>query len=189
MGPSTRSRRPQLDQRTRWAPCRAPTTKKRDHIYAAFDYPGVVAHVGALDVKSGEVEQIARLKGPMIYAVASLAYEQAGRRPAAPRTTATTATSSAWIRRPARRRCYRRSAHRRARLRQGRTAVASASTISTACARSSDGAAVRGVDAGGDLSVRNRGLRWTSRPDGTKVVAAFGEITARWTCGSWRRGL
>jgi hypothetical protein len=48
----------------------------RERIYAAFNYPGVVAHVGALDVKTGEVERIVRLKGPMIYSVASLAYDQ-----------------------------------------------------------------------------------------------------------------
>ena len=64
-------------RRARWARCRAPTTtRRRDRIYAAFNYPGVVAHVGALDVKTGEVERIVRFKGPMIYTVASLAYDQ-----------------------------------------------------------------------------------------------------------------
>ena len=55
---------------------RAYYDRTRDRIYAAFNYPGVVAHVGALDVKSGEVERITRLKGPMIYTVASLAYDE-----------------------------------------------------------------------------------------------------------------
>jgi hypothetical protein len=49
---------------------------KRDRLYAAFNYPGVVAHVGALDVKTGNVSRITRLKGPMIYTVTSLAHDQ-----------------------------------------------------------------------------------------------------------------
>ena len=55
---------------------RAYYDKARDRIYAAFNYPGVVAHVGALDVKTGEVARMVRLKGPMIYTVTSLAYDQ-----------------------------------------------------------------------------------------------------------------
>lgn len=49
---------------------------RRDRIYAAFNYPGVVAHVGALDVRTGEVERIVPLKGPMIYTVTSIAYDE-----------------------------------------------------------------------------------------------------------------
>lgn len=44
-------------------------------IYAAFNYPGVVAHVGAIDIDSGEVRRIVPIKGPVIYTVTSLAWD------------------------------------------------------------------------------------------------------------------
>jgi hypothetical protein len=44
-------------------------------IYAAFNYPGVVAHVGAIDVDSGDVQRILPIKGPVIYTVTSLAFD------------------------------------------------------------------------------------------------------------------
>jgi hypothetical protein len=49
-----------------------PASKK---IYAAFNYPGVVAHVGAIDIESGNVERIVPIKGPVIYTVTSLAWD------------------------------------------------------------------------------------------------------------------
>jgi hypothetical protein len=48
-------------------------------IYAAFNYPGVVAHVGAIDIESGAVERIVPIKGPLIYTVTSLAWDPDGR--------------------------------------------------------------------------------------------------------------
>ena len=44
-------------------------------IYAAFNYPGVVAHIGAIDIDSGSVERILPIKGPLIYSVTSLAWD------------------------------------------------------------------------------------------------------------------
>jgi hypothetical protein len=44
-------------------------------IYAAFNYPGVVAHLGAIDVQTGTVERILPIKGPLIYTVTSLAFD------------------------------------------------------------------------------------------------------------------
>ncbi|HEY0872188.1 MAG TPA: hypothetical protein VGD94_01855 [Vicinamibacterales bacterium] len=44
-------------------------------IYAAFNYPGVVAHVGAIDVETGDLERLVDIKGPVIYTVTSLAYD------------------------------------------------------------------------------------------------------------------
>jgi hypothetical protein len=44
-------------------------------IYAGFNYPGVVAHVGAINVDDGSVEKIIDIKGPVIYHVTSLAYD------------------------------------------------------------------------------------------------------------------
>jgi hypothetical protein len=42
-------------------------------IYAAFNYPGVVAHVGAIAADTGAVTHIRDVKGPLIYQVTSLA--------------------------------------------------------------------------------------------------------------------
>ncbi len=44
-------------------------------IYAAFNYPGVVAHLGAIDVDTGGVERLLPIKGPLIYTVTSLAWD------------------------------------------------------------------------------------------------------------------
>ena len=44
-------------------------------LYAAFRYPGVVAHIGALSVDDGSIERIVDVKGPMIFRVSSLAYD------------------------------------------------------------------------------------------------------------------
>ena len=44
-------------------------------IYAAFNYPGVVAHVGAIDIDTGAVQRIVPIKGPVIYTVTSLAWD------------------------------------------------------------------------------------------------------------------
>ena len=44
-------------------------------IYAAFNYPGVVAHVGAINIDTGAVERILPIKGPLIYTVTSLAWD------------------------------------------------------------------------------------------------------------------
>ena len=41
---------------------------------AAFDYPGVVAHIGALDIRDGAVRNLADIKGAMLYKVTSLAW-------------------------------------------------------------------------------------------------------------------
>jgi hypothetical protein len=51
----------------------------KGEIYAAFSYPGVVAHVGALSTKDGAVRRLADLKGTLLYKVTSLAYDPATR--------------------------------------------------------------------------------------------------------------
>ena len=53
-----------------------PATQK---IYAAFNYPGVVAHVGAIDIDTGTVQRIVPIKGPVIYSVTSLAWDPEAR--------------------------------------------------------------------------------------------------------------
>jgi DNA-binding beta-propeller fold protein YncE len=44
-------------------------------IYAAFNYPGVVAHIGAISTETGAVRHLTDIKGPRIYQVASIAYD------------------------------------------------------------------------------------------------------------------
>jgi hypothetical protein len=43
-------------------------------MYAAFNYPGVIAHVGTIDLATGAVERIVPIKGPVIYTVTSLVW-------------------------------------------------------------------------------------------------------------------
>jgi hypothetical protein len=47
-------------------------------LYAALNYPGVVAHVGAISLQDGSVQKLADIKGPLIYTVTSLAYDPEG---------------------------------------------------------------------------------------------------------------
>jgi len=47
----------------------------RGTIYAAFNYPGVVAHLGSISVEDGTIDKIAEIKGPVIYSVTSVAYD------------------------------------------------------------------------------------------------------------------
>jgi hypothetical protein len=50
-------------------------------IYAAFNYPGVLSHVGAIDTGAGggeRIDKLADIKGPSIYTVTALAYDAAG---------------------------------------------------------------------------------------------------------------
>jgi hypothetical protein len=51
-----------------------PSSRK---VYAAFNYPGVVAHVGAISLDTGAVERIVDIKGPSIYTVTSIAFDPA----------------------------------------------------------------------------------------------------------------
>lgn len=47
----------------------------RDTLIGAFRYPGVIAHVGELSLKTGDVRRLVDIKGPMHYRVTSLAYD------------------------------------------------------------------------------------------------------------------
>jgi hypothetical protein len=47
----------------------------REKIFAAFNYPGVVAHIGSISVGDGKVDKIVDVKGPVIYTVTSMAYD------------------------------------------------------------------------------------------------------------------
>jgi hypothetical protein len=52
----------------------------RGLIYAAFNYPGVVAHLGSISVENGEVEKIIDIKEPVIFTVTSVAYDHERKR-------------------------------------------------------------------------------------------------------------
>ena len=47
----------------------------RGVLYAGMRYPGVVDHLGALDVRDGSARPLADIKGAMLYSVTSLAYD------------------------------------------------------------------------------------------------------------------
>jgi len=47
----------------------------RHTIYAAFNYPAVVAHLGSISTEAGSVDKIIDIKGPVIYTVTSVAYD------------------------------------------------------------------------------------------------------------------
>lgn len=48
---------------------------KRGKIYVAIRYPGQVAHIAAIDVKTGQLKKICDVKGAALYYVSSLAYD------------------------------------------------------------------------------------------------------------------
>ena len=49
-----------------------PDAKK---VYAALNYPGVVSHVAAIDMDTGDVARLADIKGPTIFTVTSIAWD------------------------------------------------------------------------------------------------------------------
>ncbi|MCL4820680.1 MAG: hypothetical protein KJ067_16180 [Vicinamibacteria bacterium] len=49
-------------------------------LYAGLNYPGTIAHVGAIDVKTGEIDKLVDIKGPTIYTVTSLAWDAKARK-------------------------------------------------------------------------------------------------------------
>ncbi|MEO7743920.1 MAG: hypothetical protein ABIR98_13360 [Usitatibacter sp.] len=53
--------------------------EKTETLYAGFDYPGVVAHVGALSLRDGSVRNLADIKDTVLYKVTAFAYDPATR--------------------------------------------------------------------------------------------------------------
>src|SRR6185437_9639262 len=47
-----------------------------NEILAAFTYPGVVPHVGAMSLKDGHIRRLADVKGAVLYKVASFPYDR-----------------------------------------------------------------------------------------------------------------
>ena len=44
------------------------------NLIGAFRYPGIIAHLGVLSLKDGQIRRLTNLKGPMLYKVTSFAY-------------------------------------------------------------------------------------------------------------------
>ena len=72
-----RSRRTATSRRARSARCRARTTiRPTGRSTRAFNYPGVLSHVGAIATEdAARIEKLVDIKGPSIYTVTSLAYD------------------------------------------------------------------------------------------------------------------
>ena len=49
-------------------------------LIAGFQYPGVIAHIGAIPVDGGEAEQLREIKGPALYQVVSIAWDPESRK-------------------------------------------------------------------------------------------------------------
>ncbi len=54
---------------------RAYLNPQTNSLIGAFRYPGVVAHIGDLSLRDGEIRRLKDIKGPMLYRVTSLAYD------------------------------------------------------------------------------------------------------------------
>jgi hypothetical protein len=64
-----------LSPRALGAVSRAYYDEKAGKIYAALNYPGVVSHVGAIDLKDGSVKRLVNVKDPAMYTVTALAWD------------------------------------------------------------------------------------------------------------------
>ncbi len=62
-----------LSRRALGSVSRAYFDEKRGRLYAAFNYPGVVSHLGAINIETGTVERLVDIKDPAMYTVTSLA--------------------------------------------------------------------------------------------------------------------
>lgn len=72
------TRHQELVKRAVGSTSRAYYDEASGNIYGAFRYPGVVEHIGALNVRDGTVKRLTDIKGAMLYRVTSLAYDPAG---------------------------------------------------------------------------------------------------------------
>jgi len=50
--------------------------KKRNNIYVAVNYPGKIPHIAELDLKTGKIKRLKDVKGPTLFNVTSLAYDE-----------------------------------------------------------------------------------------------------------------
>ncbi len=64
-----------LSQRALGSVSRAFLDPDSNKLYAAFRYPGAVAHIGAVSMEDGSVDKITDIKGPMLFRVTALAWD------------------------------------------------------------------------------------------------------------------
>jgi hypothetical protein len=50
--------------------------KKRSIVYVAVNYPGKIPHIAALDLKTGKIKRLQDIKGPTLFNVTSLTYDE-----------------------------------------------------------------------------------------------------------------
>ena len=50
--------------------------KKRNKVYVAVNYPGKIPHIAELDLKTGKIKRLKDVKGPTLFNVTSLAYDE-----------------------------------------------------------------------------------------------------------------
>jgi len=50
--------------------------KKRNKVYVAVNYPGKIPHIAELDLKTGNIKRLKDIKGPTLFNVTSLAYDE-----------------------------------------------------------------------------------------------------------------
>jgi len=50
--------------------------KERNKIYVAVNYPGKIPHIAELDLKTGKIKRLKDVKGPTLFNVTSLAYDE-----------------------------------------------------------------------------------------------------------------
>lgn len=50
--------------------------KKRNKVYVAVNYPGKIPHIAELDLKTGKIKGLQDIKGPTLFNVTSLAYDE-----------------------------------------------------------------------------------------------------------------
>lgn len=48
-------------------------------LYAALNYPGQLAHLAAIDLRSGDIEKICNIKGPALYYVSSITFDDSSK--------------------------------------------------------------------------------------------------------------
>ena len=57
---------------------RAYFNPKSKSLVGGFRYPGVIGHLGEVSLQTGEIRKLSDIKGPMLYKVASVAYDPSG---------------------------------------------------------------------------------------------------------------
>jgi hypothetical protein len=53
--------------------------KKENKIYMAVNYPGKLAHIASIDLKTGEMQKISKVASPALYYVTGLAYDDSSK--------------------------------------------------------------------------------------------------------------